>query len=51
MRGDISKCTISKIDKFELYMVSYVKMDEESNGVVKLNQNVLFPLLKYETHK
>jgi len=45
--GDISKRTISKFYKIQLYMDSYyVKMDEESNGVVKLNQNVLFPLLK-----
>jgi len=31
MKGDISKRTISKIDKIELCMESYVKIDEESN--------------------
>jgi len=46
MRGDVSKRTISKIDKIELYIMdSYINMDEESNGVVELNQNVLFPML------
>lgn len=46
MRGHILRRTISKIAKIELYMDSYVKMDEESNAGVKLTKKRTISLVK-----
>lgn len=43
MRGGNPKRTIAKIDKNELDINSYKKNVDKSIGVVRIDQNVLFP--------